>query len=87
MMFYELDSRYDARQSFYGKAKVTEERGVKTLYSYDTPVMKINRKGKPVFMNYWDCSQTTLRHCKEFLRQSGYWVDNKADMVKLKNSK
>jgi hypothetical protein len=82
-MYYELGVRYDARQSFYGKAKVEESRGCKTLYSYDTPVMRINRSNQPVFLQAWDYSQTTLRHCKEFLRQNGFWVDNKADMLKL----
>ena len=82
MEFYELDCRYDARQSFYGKAKVVVDKGCKTLYSYDTPVAKINRKGELKLLSYWDYSQTTMRHIKEFMRQNGFKADTVAQIRK-----
>ena len=73
MIMYELSCRYDARKSFYGKAKIVEcESGKILLYSYDTLVARIN-KGKfelnvdvPYYLLY---SNTTLRHIKEFYKQ------------------
>jgi len=75
---YDLDCRYDSRQSFYGKAKV-EEIEYKTrnsiqynLYSYGTLVAMINKCEDKIVYNYlgkW--SQTTTRHQKEFFRQNG----------------
>ena len=82
MEFYELDCRYDARQSFYGKAKVVVDKGCKTLYSYDTKVAQINRKGELKLFPYWDYSQTTMRHVKEFMRQNGFRVDTVAQIRK-----
>lgn len=47
------------RKSFYGKARVVEDRGIKTLYSYNTAVCKINRNGK--FIRLWaGYSATTM---------------------------
>ena len=37
----QLEPQYDGRKSFYGKAKVDDENGVKTLTSYKTQIMKI----------------------------------------------
>ena len=82
MKFYELGCIYDARQSFYGKAKVVEDKGCQTLYSYDTPVAKINRKGELELLSCWDYSQTTMRHVKEFMRQNGFRVDTVAEIRK-----
>ena len=82
MEFYELGCRYDSRQSFYGKAKVIADGGCQTLYSYDTPVAQINRKGELKLFSYWDYSQTTMRHVKEFMRQNGFRVDTVAEIRK-----
>ena len=82
MQFYELDCRYDARQSFYGKAKVVVDKGCTTLYSYDTKVAQINRKGELKLLPCWDYSQTTMRHVKEFMRQNGFNVDTVAQIRK-----
>ena len=60
----------DGRKSFYGKAKVVDNNGVKTLYSYNTPVAKIGRTGK--FTRLWDgYSATTMRHVNAFLDTYG----------------
>lgn len=56
----------DGRKSFYNKAYVTEDRGTKTLYSYNTPVARINNRGR--FIRLWDWeSATTMRHVNAFV--------------------
>lgn len=67
MKFYELESRFDARKSFYGKAHVIDyENGTFELQSYNTIVSrcvngKVEELGK--------FSATTTRHQKEFRKQ------------------
>lgn len=69
MQIYELSARFDARASFYGKARVLENRGRKVLQSYNTDVCEIDENG--VFHRYWSgYSPTTMRHINEFLRQN-----------------
>lgn len=72
----ELCPYYDSAQSFYGKAKVIEIENDVFLVSYDTIVAFYNRKTKiaEVVDTY---SATTLRHIKEFLRQSGFKAETK----------
>ena len=72
----ELCPYYDSRQSFYGKAKVIEIENDVFLSSYDTIVAFYNREAKipKVYDTY---SATTLRHIKEFLKQSGFVAENK----------
>lgn len=75
---FELSARFDARQTFYGKAIVEIEEDnliiVKKLYSYGTLVALCtldkltNKKQFDYFGQY---SQTTTRHQKEFFRQEG----------------
>ena len=67
MRSYELEARFDARKSFYGKAHVIDhEDGTFELQSYDTIVSrcvngKVEELGK--------FSNTTTRHQKEFRKQ------------------
>lgn len=67
MRIYELEPRFDARKSFYGKAKIIDyENGIFELQSYDTIVSrcvngKVEELGK--------FSNTTTRHQKEFRKQ------------------
>ena len=72
----ELCPYYDSAQSFYGKAKVIEIENDVFLLSYETIVAFYNRKTKiaEVVDTY---SATTLRHIKEFLRQSGFKAETK----------
>ena len=71
---------YDARASFGQKAIVTiSDVGEMTLTSYTTDVAHIS-DGRLVLMDGWNCSQTTLRHVKEFARQNGFKADNAAQM-------
>lgn len=73
----DLDAIYDARKSFYGKAKV-EIRGEKddpyliTLYSYGKKIASITvRIGKMTVVHNMG-TQTTRRHFREFCRQFGF---------------
>ena len=83
-MRFDLECRYDSRQSFYGKAKVEEqtttgEHGktvLKNLYSYGTLVAKIlyayiDNTTKITYLYMGQYSQTTTRHQKEFFKQNG----------------
>ena len=76
-MIYDLDCRYDARQSFYGKAKVEEKQYDNfvcyILYSYGTDVASIERynNGMVIYLYNGKYSQTTTRHQKEFFKQNG----------------
>ena len=58
---------FDARKSFYGKAKIKEsDNNEKILLSYNTEVAKITESGEVVRL--WDgISQTTSRHFNSFL--------------------
>lgn len=65
MEIYEL-CPVDGRQSFYGKAKVfIDERGTKTLVSYNTPV--IRREIDGTLTRLWSgWTATTGRHIRAF---------------------
>lgn len=75
-MMYDLQCRYDARKSFYGKARVMEQTMTDwkeiDLYSYNTLVARVletEKTKKYIYNGYY--SQTTTRHQKEFFRQLG----------------
>lgn len=76
-MVYELDCRYDSRQSFYGKARVEQKEYdnfiALVLYSYDTEVASIEEYNNGMIKYYYNgkYSQTTTRHQKEFFKQNG----------------
>lgn len=75
-----LEPVYDARQSFYNKAFVTDDDN--DLYSYGLKVMTI-KDGQPIITCPVDrISQTTLRHIKEFLLQNGFKAINKAQILR-----
>lgn len=74
----ELQTKYDSRQSFYGKAKIEifENDNVltKQLLSYGTLVANYvyyKKEKKEVFEHFGTYSQTTSRHQKEFFKQLG----------------
>ena len=82
-MMEELTVRYDARNSFYGKAMVDYSRGAKTLFSYGTKVVTIKNNVVTLGTSY-DYSQTTLRHVKEFLKQeTNFCIGGVKDIRKL----
>lgn len=69
---YELAARYDRRASFYGKAHIKETPTYYILISYETEILKLNKKTqalKFLCRDPWAFSQTTNRHINEFLRQ------------------
>lgn len=73
---YYLECRYDARQSFYKKAKVViKEDNIcsnELLYSYGTLVAIYSKdkiENKEQFTYCGKFSQTTTRHQKEFFKQ------------------
>lgn len=70
MKMYELMTQYDARQSFGHKAIVHVDGNNSVLYSYETPVARINN-GKVELSPSWSYSDTTIRHVREYLRQEG----------------
>ena len=79
---YGLEAQYDSRKSFGGKARVeTDNAGTETLYSYNTPVVKIV-KGEVTLLPKWDSSATTLRHVKEFLKQHDLKAESKKQIAK-----
>lgn len=71
---FELNTIFDRRKSFYGKAKIRREtNGDITLISYTTEVSKyIKSENKVVDLGKW--SATTTRHQQEFRKQieNGY---------------
>lgn len=86
-MTAELKAIYDSRNSFYGKATVTEDARGKYLTSYNTVVARITDKNNgyiiPAYAEvYGTYSQTTLRHIKEFLKQNGFEAESKAQIEK-----
>lgn len=76
-MIYELESRYDTRKSFYGKAKIKQKQYdnfiATILYSYDMEVASIEKynNGMIVYFCNGQYSQTTTKHQKEFFKQNG----------------
>ena len=78
-----LDCRYDARQSFYGKAKVRQEGDKLILISYITQVAYIEKLGggnfNVVVLGTW--SNTTTRHIKEFLKQNGFKAETSKQIL------
>lgn len=77
-----LSPQYDSRKSFYNKANVVDDNdGNMTLYSYNTPVCRI-QDGKVQLLPKWDYSATTLRHVKEFLLQNGFEAGTKSQIAK-----
>ena len=67
MRIYELEARFDARKSFYGKAHVIDhENGTFELLSYNNIVSRCVN-GKVEDLGKW--SNTTTRHQREFRKQ------------------
>lgn len=56
----------DGRKSFYGKANaVIDSNGTKTLYSYGTPIVRINADNS-ITRLWYGWSATTQRHINSF---------------------
>lgn len=74
-----LEALHDSAKEFYGKAMVNEHNNVKTLYSYETRIAKIDNGNLTVYGTF---SPTTLRHLKEFLKQNGFKAETKKQIEK-----
>ena len=65
LSIYELRP-VDGRKSFYGKALVHVEAETETLYSYNTPIIRRDRKTGKLTRLWWGWSATTGRHVAAF---------------------
>lgn len=74
-----LDTIYDTRASFYGKARVEKTENELRLISYSTHVATIKDGRAYVKGTY---SPTTLRHIKEFLKQHHLRADTAKQILK-----
>jgi hypothetical protein len=85
MQEYDLQTKFDARASFYGKARVQADYPEVRLISYTTHVASIKYNGQPDDKGtpevYGTYSQTTLRHIKEFLLQYGFDARNSKQIM------
>ena len=79
---YELTTTFDSARSFYGKARVIEKDGCKTLVSYRTEVMHY-RDGVLTRSEGQPQSNTTARHMREFAQQCSFPWMSKAQLLKL----
>jgi len=75
---YELDTKFDSRKSYYGKAHVIQRGDKKILRSYDTDVAEIENGKAKVFGLY---SATTTRHIKDFLQQNGFKAESSKQIM------
>lgn len=81
----ELEPVYDSRISFYGKAQVTTTDDGRVLYSYGTPVARCRMSnGLVELFPAWDYSPTTLRHVKEFIRQT-YVIEDSMTRARMED--
>lgn len=71
MSMFELSAQYDSTKSFYGKARVetSDDERYMTLYSYATPVCKLDRETGKYKVDTNALTNTSTRHVREFLRQ------------------
>lgn len=77
MYRYELECMFNNRKSFYRKAYVVVNDNIKTLYSYNTPVLEYNCITDEFTRLWYGWSNTTGRHIQEFCKQvTGYWDNN-----------
>lgn len=69
-----LQPIYDTRKSFYGKATVEVTPASVILESYHTKICELEIGGQlNIFPAFY--SMTTMRHAREFLKQSGVDID------------
>jgi hypothetical protein len=77
MKISDLESRYESRASFYGKAKVIDFGTKLSLISYNTEVAVYDKEKRELeikaseYSNQGKYSQTTSRHIREFAAQTG----------------
>lgn len=82
---YGLQPEYGGRQSYYGKALVEVNNDGKTLYSYNTPIMRIKDGNIEMLCAPEHLTNTTIRHIREFMQQEGMTPLPKFKLVELIN--
>lgn len=85
---YELEARYDVRQSFYRKAyvEIDNDEHIISLLSYDTLVLVYDVGEHNGYVKILDedyLTNTTLRHVKEFLKQFNLPTGTKQELIKM----
>lgn len=65
---YELTPKVNRQKSYYGKAIVHIEGGIRTLFSYETPVASFDPATCVLSLKGW-FSMTTGRHLEDFCAQ------------------
>lgn len=69
---YELVPCGTSQKSFYGKAQVYISGDIYTLYSYGTPIMKVDISAHNICRIYNGYSATTNKHCISFMNSLSY---------------
>lgn len=69
-MNFSLDAFCD-RKSFYGRCYVGRAGSYDTLYSYGTPILRLNCNTGKITRLWYGYSRTTQRHINAFLRYAG----------------
>lgn len=82
MLIRKFEPIYANEKSFYGKAQVVENGSITELYSYGTLVATYNSVDNIVKV-VDTFSNTTVRHIKEFIRQTTGQVASLSDIRKL----
>ena len=84
-----LIPKYENVKDYYGKAHLEEHINtnndvIVSLYSYDTLVAWVNHTKEyvRVTLNPSYLTRTTMRHIKEFLRQEGFKVEGKNQILR-----
>lgn len=80
-----LQPIYDARKSFYGKAKVYDLGYQVQLESYNTIMCVLQGSCLMLCAVDYDCTQTSMRHVKEFLLQEGVNINATCKKYGFKN--
>lgn len=75
----QLLTRFDSRNSFYGKATLLHDGDLTKLRSYNTIVATYNHKTNEIKVFGW-YSSTTARHINEFLHFYGFDAMSKKEM-------
>lgn len=86
MIVKELKPIFENVKSYYKKAKILRDEETTQLKSYNTIVLEIDSEGNITrnAQNY-NFTNTTLRHCKEFLKQFTKMQNiTKKDILQLK---
>lgn len=60
---------------------ISNSRGV-LFQSYNSPICQITKKGNVYLTEDWDYSNTTRKHLYIFLRDNGYEIESRKDVLR-----